>query len=94
MNIRTTAILLAIAATAAIPVDIAAQSSRSASSTMSKIAEKNIIGTVRDSEGEPLVGATVMIEGTSQGVATDADGNFSILSARKNPVLLISYIGM
>lgn len=94
MNIKKIAILLAIAACAAWPVDMAAQTTRSATSAMEKIAEKNIIGTVRDDAGEPLVGATVMIEGTTEGVATDADGNFSILTTRKKPVLLITYIGM
>ena len=94
MNIKKTALLLAISACAAWPVDMAAQTSRSAKSTVEKIAEKSIIGTVRDSDGEPLAGATVIIEGTTEGVATDVDGNFSILTSREKPVLLISYIGM
>lgn len=59
-----------------------------------KIANKTLVGTVRDADGEPLAGATVMIEGTNQGVATDMDGNFSILTSQKKPVLVISYIGM
>jgi outer membrane receptor protein involved in Fe transport len=40
-----------------------------------------IKGTITDSEtGEPLIGANVIIEGTSQGAATDLDGNFLILA--------------
>ena len=37
-----------------------------------------ITGTVTDSTGEPLIGATVMISGTSTGTSADLDGNFSI----------------
>ena len=37
-----------------------------------------ITGTVTDSTGEPLIGATVMISGTSPGTSADLDGNFSI----------------
>ena len=37
-----------------------------------------IKGSVVDSSGEPLIGATVMQKGTANGTATDVDGNFSI----------------
>ena len=37
-----------------------------------------ITGSVKDSQGEPLVGATVMQKGTSNGTITDLDGQFSI----------------
>lgn len=94
MNIKQSARLLAIACLAALPLNMMAQTAGTTSSTLSKIAEKNIIGTVRDNDGEPLAGASVLIEGTSHGVSTDIDGNFSILSSQKNPVLLITYIGM
>ncbi|MDE7476141.1 MAG: TonB-dependent receptor plug domain-containing protein, partial [Duncaniella sp.] len=63
-------------------------------STMKEIENKTVIGQVIDDEGEPLVGATVMLKGTDQGVATDADGQFSILVVGKNPILQFSYIGM
>lgn len=51
-----------------------------------------ITGTVEDSKGQPLTGATVLVENTSKGVFTDTDGKFSI-QASKGEVLLISYIG-
>lgn len=35
-------------------------------------------GQVKDTKGEPLIGASVMIEGTSTGTITDFDGHFSI----------------
>lgn len=41
-------------------------------------AQNNVTGTVNDETGAPLPGATVIVEGTSRGIATDFDGNFSI----------------
>ncbi|MDE6415719.1 MAG: carboxypeptidase-like regulatory domain-containing protein [Duncaniella sp.] len=49
-------------------------------------------GTVSDESGEPLMGATVMVKGTNNGVATDLDGNYSI-SAPSKGTLVFSYIG-
>lgn len=51
-----------------------------------------VTGRVVDASGEPLIGATVMVEGTKDGAVTDIDGNFTInvSSAAK---LVISYVG-
>lgn len=54
--------------------------------------EKSISGTVTDSDGEPLLGATVIIKGTSNGTSTDFDGNFN-LKANVGDKLEVSYIG-
>jgi TonB-linked SusC/RagA family outer membrane protein len=53
---------------------------------------KNVSGTVSDSNGEPVPGATVVIEGSTTGTVTDIDGKFS-LEVPDNAVLLISFIG-
>ena len=42
------------------------------------VAQKTITGVVSDNEGLPLPGATILVQGTSTGVTTDFDGNFSI----------------
>ena len=52
---------------------------------------KKVTGKVRDSEGE-LIGATVMEKGTSNGVITDYNGNFSI-DVSPNATLVVSYVG-
>jgi len=52
-----------------------------------------ITGTVTDSDGEPLPGVNVMIKGTTQGTATDAEGRFSINVPDDNSTLVFSYIG-
>lgn len=54
--------------------------------------EKSISGTVTDSGGEPLFGATVLIVGTNSGTSTDFDGNFS-LRASVGSELEVSYLG-
>ena len=52
---------------------------------------KKITGTVSDAMG-PVIGASVVIKGTSNGVATDFDGNFT-LQASQGQTLVVSYIG-
>ena len=52
---------------------------------------KKITGTVTDAMG-PVIGASVVIKGTSNGVATDFDGNFT-LNASQGQTIVISYIG-
>ncbi|HBG41861.1 MAG TPA: SusC/RagA family protein [Porphyromonadaceae bacterium] len=55
-------------------------------------AQIQVQGTVTDEAGDPVIGATVMIKGTSQGTTTDIDGLFT-LSAPGGGTLVISYVG-
>lgn len=50
-------------------------------------------GTVKDGDGNPIPGVNIIEKGTSNGVATDFDGNFSISVSSDESVLLFSYIG-
>jgi len=54
--------------------------------------EKTISGTVSDENGLPLIGATVVISGTSSGTTTDFDGKY-MLNANTGDVLNFSYVG-
>ena len=54
-------------------------------------ATKKITGTVSDAMG-PVIGASVLVKGTSTGAATDFDGKFT-LNAKPGATLVISYIG-
>ena len=58
------------------------------------IAQSNskVTGTVTDLNGEPLIGATVMVKGTKMGTATDVEGKFSIKAAQGS-TLVVTYIG-
>ena len=50
-------------------------------------------GTVVDRNQVPIIGATVMVEGTTTGTITDIDGNYSIEVPSKNSKLIVSYVG-
>lgn len=50
-------------------------------------------GTVLDENGEPLIGATVMIQGSLIGTTTGGDGDFSLKNVRKGDVLRIAFVG-
>ncbi|HHV85696.1 MAG TPA: TonB-dependent receptor [Petrimonas sp.] len=52
----------------------------------------NVRGTIKDVAGEPIIGASILLQGTTSGVVTDYDGNFSI-QAPDNGTLVISYVG-
>ena len=54
---------------------------------------KTVTGTVTDVLGEPLIGASVLVQGTSNGVITNIDGKYSIQVTPEN-TLEFSYVGM
>ena len=56
-------------------------------------AQKTVTGTVKDATGEPMIGVSVVVDGTSIGGITDADGNFSIPNVSSSAVLKVTYIG-
>ena len=67
--------------------------SRSSSSQKSESQKPHkISGTIKDQNGESIIGASVKIKGTGQGVISDVNGNF-ILDAPENSSLEVSYIG-
>lgn len=55
-------------------------------------ATKMVHSSVTDAKGEPLIGVSVRIKGTSTGITTDIDGKFS-LSCTPNDILSLSYVG-
>ena len=52
----------------------------------------SITGSVRDANGEPIIGANILVKGTTTGTLTDYDGNFSI-NCRPGSTLVISFLG-
>ena len=59
---------------------------------LTALAQGKVTGTVSDEEGEPLIGASVIVEGASGGVITDIDGRFNI-QASPGQTLCVSYVG-
>ena len=77
----TNAILMTLLLGALLPLSVGAQTGTI-----------NVRGTVTDVAGEPVIGASILLQGTTSGVVTDFDGNFS-LQAPGNGTLIISYVG-
>ena len=58
------------------------------------IQARTVKGTVVDKVNQPVIGASVHVNGTNLGTMTDVDGNFTISNAPDNAVLTFSYVGM
>lgn len=90
-------LLLFLAATSASFVQAAPPFQTSFAAGIENMQEKGhtfVKGRVIDSEGNPLVGVTVQIEGTSYGVITDADGNYILeFPSMAHPKIVFSSIG-
>lgn len=54
---------------------------------------KTVSGTVIDNTGEPVIGASVLVKGTTNGVITDIDGNFNLQNVPANGTIQISFVG-
>ncbi|MBP3243955.1 MAG: TonB-dependent receptor [Bacteroidaceae bacterium] len=54
---------------------------------------QQVTGSVVDESGDPIIGASVQVKGTSNGTITDFNGTFNISGVAKNANLVISYIG-
>ena len=65
------------------------------SSSGGQIVQQNDIchGVVKDSNGESIIGASVLAKGTTNGVITGLDGDFSLKNVKKGDTIVISYVG-
>lgn len=50
-------------------------------------------GVVKDALGETVIGASVMVKGTTNGTITDFDGNFSLSNVKKGDIIVVSFVG-
>ena len=56
-------------------------------------AQQKVSGTVVDETGEAVIGASVMVKGTSTGTVTDLNGSFTLASVPSNGSIVVSYVG-
>ena len=56
------------------------------------LAQITVTGTVTDKAGEPLIGASVLVVGTQNGIATDLDGNFTLRNVAEGAIIRASYV--
>lgn len=61
--------------------------------TAASFAQMTVSGNVTDESGEPIIGANVVVVGTSIGTVTDVDGNYSVSNVSSGASLKVSYIG-
>ena len=66
---------------------------RTKSAASAKDGELKVSGQVVDTQGEPVIGASVLIEGTTRGTVSDVDGKFT-LTAPNDAMLKVGYVGM
>lgn len=59
----------------------------------SVLAQRNISGTITDDQGDPLIGASVLVKNTTVGTTTEVDGTFTLMVPDGLTVLIISYTG-
>lgn len=62
--------------------------------TVNQQQQITVRGRVRDTQGNPLPGVTVIIKGTNQGTITDTEGLYSLQNVPNNAVLVFSFVGM
>ena len=60
---------------------------------MAQQVSKTYTGTVTDTKGEPLIGVSIVVKGTTIGSVTDVNGKFSLQTPMPNPSLTFSYVG-
>ena len=69
------------------------ENSRLAIVSGSESQQKHITGKILDEDGNPLPGATIQVEGTTVGILSDANGEYSISLQNANAVLIFSFVG-
>ena len=90
-NFRKTALLAGVCAIAGLLWSPQAMADSAVKSVQSVQQTKKVSGTVVDATG-PVIGASIMEKGTSNGTVTDLDGNYS-LSVGPNATLVVTYVG-
>lgn len=74
-------------------IETYASSENSKDLKIQSVIQKTISGKITDDDGMPLPGANIVEKGTSNGVQTDFDGNFTINVSDENAVLVVSFVG-
>ncbi len=93
LNVKTCAVLLLAGLLSTGTAYAETSAAEPAAAAQAQQATGTCTGTVVDSEGEPLIGASVRVEGTSIGTSADIDGNFTISDVKRGAKIVVSYVG-
>ena len=66
---------------------------KGADSVQTTLQASTVKGSVVDANGEPVIGASILVKGTTNGVITDIDGNFVLSNVAPTATLIVSYVG-
>lgn len=77
-----------------LPLTIVKAGNTKSSMEISQQQKKQISGKVIDTNGDPIPGVTIRIKGSTNGTATDVDGNYSLNDISENTILEFSFVGM
>lgn len=97
-NLKKMAVLAVCVSSSAIPCSLNAASVNSVDEVNKQAVESaqqsgiTVTGMVVDASGTPVVGANVLVAGTTNGVVTDLDGNFSLSDVKKGALLQVSLL--
>jgi len=94
MNVKNYLFLLALSVCIMPTLFASEKSSASNNLTAQQQSKESLSGRVTDKNGEPLIGVSVKVKGTSVGTITDLEGKFSLNNISPSTVLVFSYIGM
>ena len=94
MNVKKYLFLLALSVCIMPTLFASEKSSASNNLTAQQQSKESLSGRVTDKNGEPLIGVSVKVKGTSVGTITDLEGKFSLNNISPSTVLVFSYIGM
>ena len=61
--------------------------------TIASAQQVNVNGIVKDATGETVIGASVVVKGTTNGTITGLDGDFSLSNVKKGDIIQISFVG-
>lgn len=94
MNVKLTKTFLASLGVMAVGMPISASATHAEKVSAVMVSQQaSCSGVVKDAAGEPIIGASVVVKGTTNGAITDFDGNFKLNNVRVGDILQISYIG-
>lgn len=91
--LHTAPVVLGLMAFFSLSSPIVSFAANSVQDTQSVQQQKTVQGSILDENGEPMIGVSVVVKGTTTGTITDFDGNFSLNVPASAKTLVISYIG-